>query len=133
MAHKRRNAPDLAKPSGFSHLVRAGNLLFISGQIALDATRTLVGPRDPSAQIRQVFSNLRLALEDAGASWTDVTMLNIYLTDMGHLDQVRAIRAEVYAQAGIEPPATTTVEVNRLAHPDALIEIEAIAVLGQGA
>jgi enamine deaminase RidA (YjgF/YER057c/UK114 family) len=131
MSHERRNAPGLPPPSGFSHLVRAGGLLFISGQIPLDASRTLVGPGDPAAQIRQVFTNLRLALEDAGASWTDVAMLNVYLTDMSHLEDLRAIRAEVYAAAGIEPPATTTVEVNRLARPEAMVEIEAIAVRGQ--
>lgn len=125
-----RSPSGLPGPSGYSHVVRAGNLLFISGQVGLDAERKLVGPGDIVAQTRQVFANIGRLLADSGARWSDLAKLTIYLTDMRDIERVREVRRAVYAEHGIEAPATTTVEVNHLAMDGVLIEIEAIAVTG---
>jgi enamine deaminase RidA (YjgF/YER057c/UK114 family) len=110
-------------------LVKAGNTLYISGQMALDAERRLVGPGNAATQTRQALDNIGRLLAAGGARWTDLVKLTIYLTDIRNVDAVREARAAYYEQVGIRPPATTTVAVTGLAVPGALIEIEAIAVL----
>jgi enamine deaminase RidA (YjgF/YER057c/UK114 family) len=121
--------PDLPPANAYTHLVKAGNLLFVSGQVALDAERRLVGPGDVSAQTRQALDNVGRLLAAGRASWSDVVKITIYLTDVRHVEQVREARAAYYEQVGIRPPATTTVAAIALAAPGALIEIEAIAAL----
>ncbi len=120
----------VTRPSGYSHIVRAGNLLFLAGQVAFDADRKLIGPGDIEAQTKQVFVNLSALLRDSGARWADVVKLNIYMTDIRGIDRVREVRRTVFEAEGIEPPAITTVEVNHLAAEGILIEIEATAVVG---
>jgi reactive intermediate/imine deaminase len=126
---KRFIDPDaLPPPAGYSHLVEApaGRLLYISGQVPLDANGELVGAGEIEAQTRQVFENLSAALAAAGASWSDVVKLGYFLVDVGQLPTVRAIRDEYVDTA--RPPASTLVEVSRLFRDDVLIEVEAIAV-----
>lgn len=110
----------------YSQAVRAGDLLFCSGQVALDpATGELVGSGDVAAQTRQALDNLEAVLAAAGASLSSVVKTTIYLSDMNDF----AVVNEVYGErAGSEPPARATVEVSRLPK-DARVEIEAIAVL----
>ncbi len=130
MAHPRISSPS-APPTaahGYSHVVAAGDVLYISGQIAMDAQGMLLSPGDMAGQTRQALENLSVLLKASAAAWSDVVKLNIYLTDMREIEAVRKVRRDVYAREGIEPPATTTVEVNHLALVGALIEIEAIAV-----
>lgn len=122
--------PGLPPANAYTHLVKVGNLLFISGQVALDAERQLVGPGDVEAQTRQVLDNVGRLLDAGGASWSDVVKITIYLTDMRNVDRVRQTRAAYYAEVAIQPPATTTLGVTGLAAPGALVEIEAIAVRG---
>lgn len=119
----------VTKPTGYSHIARAGNLLFLAGQVAVDSEGRLVGRGDIAAQTRRVFANLSALLRESGARWAEVAKLNIYMTDMRGIDRVRQIRSEVFQSEAIEPPAITTVEVTNLAAEGALIEIEAIAVL----
>jgi enamine deaminase RidA (YjgF/YER057c/UK114 family) len=126
--HVRRNPAGLAPPSQFTHVVGAGDLFFLSGQVARGPAGNVVGPSDMGAQTRQAFDNLTLGLDDLGLEWGDVVKLTIYLTEMTGLADVRRVRAEVFAAAGCEPPAITTVGVTSLAAPGAMIEIEAIAV-----
>jgi len=128
MDHERRNPARLTPPTGYSHAVRAGNLLFLSGQLALDENRQLIGRGDIEAQTRRTFENLSILLEDAGQGWRDVVKLTIFLTDIGGIEIVRRVRAEVFEAAGALPPAITTVEVSRLAVDGAMIEVEGIAV-----
>jgi reactive intermediate/imine deaminase len=121
--------PDtLPRPAGYSHVVDvpAGRLVFISGQVPLDAGGELVGEGDLEAQTRQVFENLGAALSAAGASWSDVVKVGYFLVDVGDLPTVRAVRDEYVDKA--RPPASTLVEVTRLFRGDVLIEVEAIAV-----
>ena len=126
--HVRRNPDGLAPPNQFTHVVGAGDLYFLSGQVARGPDGSVVGPNDMAAQARQSFDNLGILLDELDLEWGDVVKLVIYLTEMTSLADVRRVRAEVFGDAGTEPPAITTVGVTSLAAPGAMIEIEAIAV-----
>ena len=111
----------------YSQAIRAGNLLFCSGQIALDpASGQVVGEGDVAAQTRRVMDNLQAVLAAGGASFAAVVKTTIYLRDMAHFPVVNQIYGE---RAGAEPPARATVEVSGLPK-GVLVEIDAIAVLG---
>jgi reactive intermediate/imine deaminase len=129
MAEKRFRSPDtLPAPSGYSHVVDSPTtgIVYISGQVPLDAEGRLVGEHDFEAQTRQVFENLTQALEAAEASWSDVVKLTYFLRDVGEIASVRAIRDE-YVDTE-QPPASTLVEVSGLFRDEVLIEIEAVAI-----
>ena len=107
--------------------VSAGNLLFISGQVAFDDEGQVVGAGDIVAQARQTFKNLEAVLKKAGASFSDVIKTNYYVTDVSQFPKVSALRTEYFKDFF---PSSTMVEVKGLAHKDLMIEIEAVAVLG---
>lgn len=110
----------------YSQAIRAGNMVFCSGQIALDpATGSLVGEGDVTAQTGQVMSNLTAVLAAAGASWSQVVRTTIFLADMNDFAAVNEIYGE---RLGAARPARATVEVSRLPR-DVRVEIDAIAVL----
>jgi reactive intermediate/imine deaminase len=119
-------AATVATPAGFSHAVRAGGLIFVSGQVPLDETGAVVGAGDVGAQTRQVFRNLGAVLEAAGATFADVVKLTFFVRDIGAIGAIRAIRDEFVDTA--DPPASSLVEVSRLFMPELLIEVEAVAV-----
>ena len=122
-------SPDtLPRPFGYSHVVDApaGRIVFVSGQVPLDAAGNLVGEGDFAAQVRQVFETLTAALAAADASWSDVVKLNYFVRDVGEVAALRAIRDE-YVNTE-QPPASTLVEISRLFRDDVLVEIEAVAV-----
>lgn len=104
--------------------VSGGRTVYISGQIALDAQGQIVGVGDFEAQARQVFGNLRLALDAAGMTFQHVIKLGLYVTDMGHLATLRRVRDEHVNAA--QPPASTLVQVAALAYPDLLFEADAV-------
>ncbi len=125
---QRSNPPGLSTPTGYSHIVSAtgGRTIYISGQVAFDAKGQLVGKGDLAAQTRQVFANLDTALKAAGATFNDVVKTNYYMLDASQVQVVREIRSKYFSQ---DLPASTLVEVRRLADADFLIEIEVIAVV----
>ena len=123
------NAPNAPTPIAYSHAVRMGNLLFVSGQLPVDANRQLVAPGDLGAQTRQVLENLTIVLNAAGASWEHVAKLTIFVVGMDRIAEVREARQAFYDAQGVQPPASTAVGVAGLAIEGALIEIEAYAVL----
>lgn len=125
---ERMNPAGLAPPTAYSHVVsvRGGRTIYVAGQIALDAQGTLVGPGDLAAQTRQVFENLAVALKAAGATFNDVVKVNYYMRDASQVAVIREIRAKYFTG---ELPASTLVEVPRLARPEFLIEIEVIAAV----
>jgi 2-iminobutanoate/2-iminopropanoate deaminase len=128
-ADRRFLSPDtLPAPFGYSHVVDApvGRIVYLSGQVPLDAAGNLVGEGDFAAQVRQVFENLTAALAAADATWSDVVKLNYFVRDIGEVAELRAIRDE-YVDTE-HPPASTLVEVSRLFRDDVLVEIEAVAV-----
>jgi reactive intermediate/imine deaminase len=129
MTTRLSNPPALAKANGYSHIaeVTGGRTIYISGQIALDASGTLVGAGDMRAQAQQVFANLNTALESVGAKFTDVVKLTCFLTDIAQIPVVREIRDQYVNTQN--PPASSAVDVRRLVREDLLIEVEAIAVV----
>lgn len=127
LRHVRRPASPQAPRYSHAVVVEAGgSLIFVSGQVAYDAQRRVVGKGDMRAQTRQVFENLKAVLADAGSDLAHVVRLNAYLTDMSQLDAHREVRNEYLDAAN--PPASTLVGVARLVDPDLLLEVEAVAV-----
>ncbi len=123
------NPETMHHPAGYTHVVEvtAGRPVYIAGQVALNPAGVLVGPGDIRAQARQVFDNLGAALEAVGADFEHVVKLTYYLLDATQLPVVREIR-DRYVNIQ-QPPASTAVEVRRLARDDLLIEVEAVAVI----
>lgn len=117
-------------PSGYSQtVVTDGKLIFISGQISVNAKGETVGKGDVRAQTIQVFENIKLQLAQAGASFTDVIKLNYYVVNYKPEDgaMIREVRKKFLSATA--PPASTLVGVSALFSPDYLIEIEAIAAV----
>jgi 2-iminobutanoate/2-iminopropanoate deaminase len=119
--------PGQAEPiSHYTDAVRVGDLLFVSGCVPVDADGRLVGGDDVVAQARQAFANVGAILEAAGASFADVAKVTIFLTDVDDRSKINPVRQELFGGAR---PASTLIEVPRLAIPGAKIEVEAVAAL----
>jgi reactive intermediate/imine deaminase len=125
------DVPGQAEPiSHYAHAVLAeGQLLFVSGVVPVDDQGCLVGGGDVVAQARAVFDNLGAVLAAAGATFADVAKVTIFLTDVDDRPRINPVREEVF---GAARPASTLVEVSRLAVEGARLEVEAIAVLAPG-
>jgi 2-iminobutanoate/2-iminopropanoate deaminase len=113
----------------YSHVVSVEprRLIFVSGQLARDKDGQIVGAGDMRAQLRQTLENVKAALEAAGASLSDLVRTNTYVTDIDEYFKHTDVRMEYYSLA---MPTSTTVEVRRLAQPELLVEIDAIAAVG---
>ncbi len=115
----------LAEPlSHYTDAVRVGELLFVSGCIAVDGEGRLVGGDDVVAQTRQVFANVERVLDAAGATFADVVKVTVYLVDIEDRARIDPVRQEVF---GAARPASTLLEVSRLVLPGAKVEIEVVA------
>jgi len=113
---------------GYSHAVSGtGRLVAIAGQVAMDESGELVGPGDPQAQAERVFANLALALSAAGATFSDVIKLGIFVTDIAILPVVREVRNRYVDTA--RPPASTAVRVSALFRPGYVLEVDALAIV----
>ena len=112
--------------SHYADAVRAGDLLFVSGCVPVDGDGNLVGGDDVVAQARRVFENIGSVLAAAGAGPPDVVKVTLFLTDVDDRPKVNPVRQEFF---GDTRPASTLVEVSRLAIPGAKIEVEAIAIV----
>jgi len=127
MTRRELRIDGLAEPiSHYTDAVVAGELLFVSGLIGVDGTGMLVGGDDVVAQVRQVFENMRMVLDDAGCRFEDVVKVTVFLTDVGDRARINSVRQEVFGDAR---PASTLVEVSRLAVAGAKVEIEAVALI----
>jgi reactive intermediate/imine deaminase len=125
------NPATVAPPIGsYSHAVRVEThdvvWVYVSGQIAFDPKGSLVGPGDLPAQTEQVFQNLTRVLEANEASFSDVVKIQTYFTTLDGLEASREIRARYLPE---DPPASTAVRVAALLVPDAVIEVDVVAVL----
>jgi reactive intermediate/imine deaminase len=119
----------LAPPGGpFSAGIKSGRLVFVAGQVAVDGQGKTIGVGDIRAQTRQVLTNVGAVLAAGGASFDDVVKVTVFLTDMGQIAGVQEVRPDFFKPPY---PASTLVEVSRLVNPEWLIEIEAIAVVGE--
>jgi enamine deaminase RidA (YjgF/YER057c/UK114 family) len=123
------NPPTMAKPPGYTHVVEAttpGRIVYIAGQLGYDAAGKQ-GP-DFRTQATLVFENLKAAVESVGGHMENIVKLNGYLTDIRvQLPILREIRDKYVNTAA--PPASTMLEIQKLAREGALIEIEAVAIL----
>ena len=112
--------------SHFTDAVRAGNLVYVSGIVAVDGDGNLVGGDDVVAQTRQVFENMRAVLAAAGCGFADVVKVTVFLTDIDDRPLINPVRQEVFGETR---PASTLVEVPRLAVDGAKVEIECVALI----
>ena len=120
----------VAEPSGhFSQAIAVparGVLVFVSGMTARRPDGKIVGIGDVEEQTRQVCENLKAALEAAGGTLDDVCRVDVYLRNIGDRERVNKVRRQFWRGT---PPASTLVEVSKLASPEFLVEISAIALV----
>ena len=125
------NPPSLPPAPGYSQIVKVsgGTTIYIAGQVSWDQEGNLVGEGDLEGQARQVFTNLVTALAEAGAQPSDLVKVGIYVVDhdLDKLKVIRSVRDQIFNVD--PPPASTLLGVDRLALPDLLLEVDAIAVV----
>jgi enamine deaminase RidA (YjgF/YER057c/UK114 family) len=126
---EKHNPPALSKPAPgtYTHVVKAGKLLFIAGQVGVDPSGKVVGP-GMKEQLEQVMINLLAALKSQGADFSHVAKTTTFVTSVSEFrsPEAAAVRAKY---VGANPPANTLVQIQQLADPPYKVEIEAIAVL----
>jgi enamine deaminase RidA (YjgF/YER057c/UK114 family) len=122
----RVNPPGLSTPRTYTHVVKAGNLLFIAGQVAVDEKGQVVG-QTMAEQLERALSNLEIALRSQGASMGHVVKTTIYTTSVAEFSAPEAVAVRAKHIAG-NFPASTLVQIQQLARPEFKVEIEAIAV-----
>lgn len=110
---------------GYSRAVKAGNMIFVSGTTATDEKGDIKGVGDTYLQSVKTIQNISDALAKAGATLNDVVRTRIFVTDISQWEEVGRAHAEYFGKIR---PATSMVEVQKLIHPDMLVEIEAVAV-----
>src|ERR1700721_1834592 len=124
------STPKLRQPSGvFSSptaVEATGRFVFISGMTARRPDGTIAGIGDITEQTRQVCENVKAAVEAAGGTLDDVCRVHVYVRNMEHFEAIHKVRAQYFKPP---LPASTMVEITKLASPDYLIEINAIAVV----
>jgi len=124
-------SPNIRQPNGhFSQatmVAARGRLVFISGMTARRADGSIAGIGDIEAQTRQVCENLKSAIEQAGGTMDDICRVDVYVRNMEHFEQIHKVRREYFKPPA---PASTMVEICKMTSPDYLIEINAIAVIG---
>ena len=126
MAHEILKLENVHSTIGYSHAAKAGNTLYIAGQIAKDVDGNIVGSDDFKKQARQVHENLKNILEEAGSSLQNIVKMTTFLTHYSYIETYRSVRNEYFP----EPcPPNTLLIIESLALPDYMIEVEAVAVL----
>ncbi len=110
---------------GYSRAVRIGNIVEVAGTTAMDGDQ-LIGKGDIYAQSKFIFQKIEKALQQAGASMTDVVRTRMYVTDISRWEEVGKAHGEFFKTI---KPASTMVEVSGLVNPDMLVEIEVTAVV----
>jgi len=123
---ERMNPPGTSQPTAYTQLVRAGKTLYFAGQTAVNEKGELIGKGDMRAQVRQVYENLKSLLASQGATFDHLVKITIYTLNIDEFRKAGDIREEY---TGGRAPASTLLQIDRLASPDYLVEIEGIAVL----
>jgi 2-iminobutanoate/2-iminopropanoate deaminase len=119
-------APAPFQGAPYSQAIRAGDLVFVSGQLALRPDHAEIVSDSIEEQTEQVFANLRAILEEAGSGLDRLVKTTVYLTDLGDFAAMNTVYAK---HAGSPPPARATIEVSALPS-GAKVEIEAVALVG---
>lgn len=118
----------LMKSSGYTHVVVAGNTVYISGQVPTNEKGEIIGKGDLRAQTVQVYENLKKCLASVGLTFSDVVKMNTYVVNFKP-EELAVVREVRRGYLNLEaPPASTLAGVQALFHPDVRIEIEAIAI-----
>jgi len=126
--HRFQNPPSIHAPRGYTHVVEAtspGRTIYVSGQVGIAPDGKIAG--DFRAQAVQSLENLKAALAGAGAGLEHVVKITNYFVDMSHIAVFREVRDSYFDTKA--PPASTAVQIVKLAMPELLFEIEAIAVV----
>jgi enamine deaminase RidA (YjgF/YER057c/UK114 family) len=121
---------DVADPTRFGSPtalgIKVGNQIFVSGMLAWDTERRIVGVGDVRAQTRKALENVEATLKAAGATLANIVKVNFYLTDIRDKTAVWEVRKEMF---GDHRPASTLVEVSQLVDPEGKLEIDAVAFI----
>ena len=124
MALERMNPPELFTPTGYHHVVKDGNTVYVAGQVGIDKDRNM--GEDAASQIEQTFKNLKACLEAAGSDLHHLKKLTIYLAHREDAPTYREIRSRYVPN---ELTGTGTIVIAGLADPKVRIEIDAIAAI----
>ena len=128
------NPPTIPPPRGYTHVVEtagAARTIYLSGQLGMTSDGEFAGgPGDFRAQATQAFENVKSGLTAVGANFSHVVKITVFFTDISHLPIFFEVRDSFVNTKA--PPASTAVQIVKLARPDALFEVEAIAVVPQG-
>ncbi len=128
---KFQNADKVLTPKGYSQSVEVdlGNcrMVLISGQLSLDKEGNIIGKNNLEKQTEQVFLNLKTIVEDAGGTMENIVKTGVFITDISQLDILRKVRNRFINVQN--PPASTLLQISKLAADDFLIEIEATAII----
>jgi enamine deaminase RidA (YjgF/YER057c/UK114 family) len=114
-------------PTGYSHIVKAGDTIYVAGQVAVAPDGSVVGEGNAAAQAEQIYQNLQNALASVGAKLSDVVKTTTYILNP---DDVGAVRESRLRYLNENPPTSTLLVISRLARPEFLMEVEAIAYVG---
>jgi len=111
---------------GYSRAVKVGNMIEVTGTVAVDEENNIVGPNDPYLQTKFILQKIEKVLIQAGASMKDVVRTRMFVTDISKWEEYGRAHGEVFSDI---KPCTTMVEISKLISPEYLIEIEATAII----
>ncbi|MBI3326981.1 MAG: RidA family protein [Nitrospinae bacterium] len=123
------NPDTMSRPRGYTQVVKVQNTVYIAGQVGVGQDGNVVEKSDPEAQARQVWRNIEAAVKSVGGTLQNIVKTTTYVTNIEYAAAVRKVREEMYRSSS--PPTSTLLVVAGLASPDFMMEIEAIAVVGQ--
>jgi len=121
------NPDTMSRPTGYSHVVKVGNTVYIAGQVSAGPDGSVVGKGDTEAQVRQVWRNIEAAVKSVGGTLQNIVKTTTYVTNIEYGAAVRKVRQDLFQSSN--PPTSTLLVVAGLASPDYMVEIEAIAVV----
>jgi len=129
------NPAQLVKPIGYSHgyVAEGGRTVYLAGQVSFDRAGNILHAGDIVKQFGQALANLQIVMKEAGGAMTDIVKLNLFVKDKedyrAHMMEIGVVYRSYF---GKHYPAMTLVEVSSLFEDEALLEIEGVAVIGQG-
>ena len=121
------NPDTMSQPSGYTQVVKVDKTVYIAGQVSVAADGSIVGQGNPEAQVRQVWRNVEAAVQSVGGTLQNIVKTTTYVTSIDYAAAVRKVRDELHQASN--PPTSTLLVISALAHPDFIVEIEAIAVV----
>ena len=127
MPKQHLNPSGMHTPTGYSHIVKAGDTIYVAGQVAVAPDGSVVGEGNAAAQAEQIYQNLQHALASVGAKLSDIVKTTTYILNPDDVDAVRESRLRYLNE---NSPTSTLLVISQLARPEFLMEVEAIAYVG---